>query len=84
MWRCQSSETTPIPRKKVYHCRRRSRFAPERPTEKLSLEFLRVVEQTAVASARTMGVSDREAADRAAVEAMRKEMDGVGMETAPS
>jgi len=48
------------------------------------LEFLRVVEQTAVASARTMGVSDREAADRAAVEAMRKEMDGVGMETAPS
>jgi fructose-1,6-bisphosphatase II len=48
--------------------------------EKLSLEFLRVVEQAAIASARTMGLGDREAADRAAVEAMRKEMDGVGMD----
>jgi fructose-1,6-bisphosphatase II len=48
--------------------------------EKLSLEFLRVVEQAAIASARTMGLGDREAADLAAVEAMRKEMDGVGMD----
>jgi fructose-1,6-bisphosphatase class II len=48
--------------------------------EKLGLEFLRVVEQAAIASARTMGLGDREAADRAAVEAMRKEMDGVGMD----
>jgi fructose-1,6-bisphosphatase II len=48
--------------------------------EKLSLEFLRVVEQAAIASARTMGLGDREAADLAAVEAMRKEMDEVGMD----
>jgi fructose-1,6-bisphosphatase II len=48
--------------------------------EKLSLEFLRVVEQAAIASAHTMGLGDREAADQAAVEAMRKEMDGVGMD----
>lgn len=48
--------------------------------EKLSLEFLRVVEQAAIASARTMGLGDGHAADQAAVEAMRKEMDGVGMD----
>ena len=48
--------------------------------EKLSLEFLRVVERAAIASARTMGLGDGHAADQAAVEAMRKEMDGVGMD----
>ena len=48
--------------------------------EKLSLEFLRVVEKAAIASARTMGLGDGHAADQAAVEAMRREMDGVGMD----
>ena len=43
----------------------------------LSLEFLRVVEQAAIASARTMGQGDRHHSDEAAVEAMRKELDTV-------
>jgi fructose-1,6-bisphosphatase II len=46
----------------------------------LSLEFLRVVETAAIASARTMGLGDRHKSDQAAVEAMRSEMDGVGMD----
>jgi fructose-1,6-bisphosphatase class II len=43
----------------------------------LSLEFLRVVEQAAIACAHTMGQGDRHASDRVAVEAMRKVMDTV-------
>ena len=43
----------------------------------LSLEFLRVVEQAAVACAHTMGQGDRHLSDQAAVEAMRREMDTV-------
>ena len=46
----------------------------------LSLEFLRVVETAAIACARTMGQGDRHKSDQAAVEAMRAEMDGVGMD----
>jgi len=46
----------------------------------LSLEFLRVVEQAAIASARTMGQGDRHKADDVAVEAMRKVMDSVPMD----
>lgn len=46
----------------------------------LSLEFLRVVELAAIASARTMGQGDRHKSDQAAVEAMRAEMDRVGMD----
>lgn len=46
---------------------------------KLSLEFLRVVEQAAIAAAHTMGLGDRHKADAVAVEAMRREMDAVGM-----
>jgi fructose-1,6-bisphosphatase class II len=46
----------------------------------LSLEFLRVVEQAAIASARTMGQGDRHRADDVAVEAMRKVMDTVPMD----
>jgi fructose-1,6-bisphosphatase class II len=46
----------------------------------LSLEFLRVVEQAAIASARTMGQGDRHKADEAATEAMRREMDSVPMD----
>jgi fructose-1,6-bisphosphatase class II len=43
----------------------------------LSLEFLRVTEQAAIACAHTMGQGDRHASDQVAVEAMRREMDTV-------
>src|SRR5262245_48460852 len=43
----------------------------------LSLEFLRVVEQAAIACAHTMGQGDRHGSDQAAVEAMRRVMDTV-------
>ncbi len=43
----------------------------------LSLEFLRVVEQAAIACAHTMGQGDRHHSDQVAVEAMRKVMDTV-------
>src|SRR5687768_15080289 len=43
----------------------------------LSLDFLRVVEQAAIACAHTMGQGDRHAADKTAVEARRHEMDSV-------
>jgi fructose-1,6-bisphosphatase class II len=43
----------------------------------LSLEFLRVVEQAAIACARTMGQGDRHKSDQVAVEAMRRVMDTV-------
>jgi fructose-1,6-bisphosphatase II len=43
----------------------------------LSLEFLRVVEQAAIACAQTMGQGDRHLSDQVAVEAMRKELDTV-------
>ena len=43
----------------------------------LSLEFLRVVEQAAIACAHTMGQGDRHKSDQAAVEAMRAVMDTV-------
>jgi fructose-1,6-bisphosphatase II len=46
----------------------------------LSLEFLRVVEQAAIAAARTMGQGDRHKADDVAVEAMRRVMDTVPMD----
>src|SRR5467141_1710807 len=45
--------------------------------EQLSLDFLRVVENAAIAAARTMGFGDRYHADEVAVEAMRKTMDSV-------
>ena len=43
----------------------------------LSLEFLRVVEQAAIACAHTMGQGDRHKSDQVAVEAMRQVMDTV-------
>ena len=43
----------------------------------LSLEMLRVVEEAAIASARTMGMGDGHASDRAAVEAMRRTLDTI-------
>jgi len=45
----------------------------------LSREFLRVVEEAAVAASRTMGQGDRKYADHCAVEAMRKSMDTLPM-----
>ena len=41
----------------------------------LSLEFLRVVEQAAIACAHTMGQGDRHKSDQVAVEVMRRELD---------
>ena len=46
----------------------------------LSLEFLRVVEQAAIACAHTMGQGDRHNSDQAAVEAMRQVMDSVSID----
>src|SRR5437016_210305 len=46
----------------------------------LGLELLRVVEQAAIASARTMGTGDRHKADQAATETMRHVMDHVPMD----
>src|SRR5881398_4125323 len=43
----------------------------------LSLEFLRVVEEAAIACAHTMGQGDRHKSDQVAVEAMRRVMDSV-------
>ena len=66
----------------AYHV---ARFPPGLFTEKkmeaqLSLEFLRVVENAAIAAARTMGFGDRHKADEVAVEAMRKTMDSLQMD----
>src|SRR6476659_9461337 len=46
----------------------------------LSLEVLRVVEDAAIASARTMGMGDANIADQAAVEAMRRCLDTTPIE----
>src|SRR5262245_11081681 len=43
----------------------------------LSLEVLKVVEEAAIASARTMGVGDAKIADQAAVESMRASLDTI-------
>src|SRR6201981_3768996 len=45
----------------------------------LALEFARVVEDAAIASAHTMGTGDRHKADQVATEAMRKTMDAIPM-----
>jgi fructose-1,6-bisphosphatase class II len=45
----------------------------------LALEFVRVVEDAAMASAKTMGLGDRHKADQVATEAMRHTMDSVPM-----
>ncbi len=46
----------------------------------LSMEFVRVVEQAAIAAARTMGRGDRKYSDQVAVESMRKEMESMDIE----
>src|SRR5438309_9573090 len=45
----------------------------------LSLEVLRVVEDAAIASARTMGMGDPHTADQAAVESMRRCLDTIAI-----
>jgi fructose-1,6-bisphosphatase class II len=47
--------------------------------ESLSRDFLRVAEQAAIDSARTMGQGERRHSDHVAVDAMRKEMDSLPM-----
>jgi fructose-1,6-bisphosphatase class II len=46
----------------------------------LSLEMLRVVEDAAIAAARTMGMGDGEVSDRAAVEAMRQTLEAIAID----
>jgi fructose-1,6-bisphosphatase II len=46
----------------------------------LSLELLRVVEDAAIASARTMGMGDPKASDQAAVESMRRCLDTIAID----
>src|SRR2546427_12041519 len=55
------------------NAKRQSGEVTERTMEaELSLEFLRVVENAAIAAARTMGFGDRHKADEGAVEGRRK------------
>jgi fructose-1,6-bisphosphatase II len=53
-------------------------FSPNLEFE-LALEFVRVVEDAAIASAHMMGQGDRKGADHVATEAMRRTMDSVPM-----
>src|SRR5438045_4738699 len=45
----------------------------------LAPKFIRVVENAAIASARTMGRGERELSDKVAVESMRRTMDSIPM-----
>jgi fructose-1,6-bisphosphatase II len=51
-----------------------------RPDRNLALELVRVTEAAALAAARMVGRGDKEAADRAAVDAMRNVLDSVSMD----
>ena len=60
-----------------------------RPDRNLALELVRVTEAAALGAARWVGRGDKEAADQAAVDAMRAmldtvAMDGVGVRTVPA
>src|SRR5712672_3027563 len=63
-----------------YPCTSSKHLAERAMEAELSLEFLRVVENAAIAAARTMGFGDRHKADEVAVEAMRKTMDSLQMD----
>ena len=54
--------------------------ASTRPSRNLALELVRVTEAAALAAARLVGRGDKEAADQAAVDAMRAVLDGVSMD----
>src|SRR5580658_5143829 len=62
----------------------RTRYSAEPMTDKpdrnLALELVRVTEAAALASARLVGRGDKEAADQAAVDAMRNVLDSVSMD----
>ena len=51
-----------------------------RPDRNLALELVRTTEAAALASARLVGMGDKEAADQAAVDAMRLVLDSVQMD----
>ena len=55
-------------------------MTPENPDRNLALELVRVTEAAALAAARWMGRGDKEAADQAAVDAMRLMLDTVPMD----
>ena len=48
-----------------------------RPDRNLALELVRVTEYAALAAARWVGLGDKEAADQAAVDAMRQMLESV-------
>jgi fructose-1,6-bisphosphatase II len=52
----------------------------QRPSRNLALELVRVTEAAALAAARLVGRGDKEAADQAAVDAMRHVLSGVAMD----
>ena len=52
---------------------------PSRPDRNLALEIVRVTEAAALAAGRWIGHGDKEAADQAAVDAMRLMIDTVSM-----
>ena len=52
----------------------------QRPDRNLALELVRVTEAAALAAARLVGRGDKEAADQAAVDAMRYVLDSVQMD----
>ena len=54
--------------------------SPTRPDRNLALELVRVTEAAALAAARLVGMGDKEAADQAAVDAMRLVLDTVHMD----
>jgi hypothetical protein len=56
------------------------REAPTRPDRNLALELVRVTEAAALAAATLVGAGDKEAADQAAVDAMRYVLDSVPMD----
>jgi fructose-1,6-bisphosphatase II len=53
---------------------------PDRPDRNLALEIVRVTEAAALAGARLIGMGDKEAADQAAVDAMRLVLETVHMD----
>ena len=61
------------------HIASKARSFGENMESDLALEFLRVVEEAALASARTMGQGERKLSDEVATEAMRKTMDTIPM-----
>ena len=54
--------------------------SPTRPDRNLALELVRVTEAAALAAARMIGMGDKEAADQAAVDAMRVVLETVHMD----